>query len=105
MSSRRTNTKQEMLLSTVELPRERGSAAVTIDAILARSNTPRGSVYYHFPNGRGEILAQALDMAGDGIGSLIEAATVEGGQSPRSNSFTPFGRPSFGTQTSTPDAR
>lgn len=74
----RTNTKQEMLLSTVELLRERGSAAVTIDAILARSNAPRGSVYYHFPNGRGDILAQALDMAGDGIGSLIEAATVEG---------------------------
>ncbi|MGV8871244.1 MAG: TetR/AcrR family transcriptional regulator [Rhodococcus sp. (in: high G+C Gram-positive bacteria)] len=76
--ARRTNTRQKMLLSAVELLRVRGSAAVTVDAILAHSNAPRGSVYHHFPDGRGEILADALNLAGDAIGTMIEAAAKEG---------------------------
>lgn len=63
-----------MVVSAAELLRERGAAAVTIDAVLARSGAPRGSVYHHFPAGRGQLLREALAFAGDEITARIDAA-------------------------------
>jgi TetR/AcrR family transcriptional repressor of lmrAB and yxaGH operons len=74
----RTHTRKKMLVSSVELLRERGASGVTVDAVLARSQAPRGSVYHHFPGGRSEIIAEALGLAGDTISSIIERSTAEG---------------------------
>ena len=63
-----------MLRSAAELLRERGAAGVTIDAVLARSGSPRGSVYHHFPEGRSQILREALQFAGDEITAAIDQA-------------------------------
>jgi TetR/AcrR family transcriptional regulator, lmrAB and yxaGH operons repressor len=71
----RSVTRQKMLLSSVELLRERGAGGVTVDAVLSRSQSPRGSVYHHFPGGRGEIISEALGLAGDTISGIIEQAT------------------------------
>lgn len=68
-----------MLVSAAELLRERGAAAVTVDAVLARSGAPRGSVYHHFPGGRGQILREALQFAGDQIAGRIDAAAGDSG--------------------------
>jgi TetR/AcrR family transcriptional regulator, lmrAB and yxaGH operons repressor len=67
-----------MLVSAAELMRERGAAGVTIDAVLSRSSAPRGSVYYHFPGGRNQILAEALRYAGDVITTRIDNAIADG---------------------------
>lgn len=68
-----------MLNSAAELLRERGAAAVTVDAVLARSGAPRGSVYHHFPRGRSQILREALQFAGDEIATRIDAAAGSSG--------------------------
>lgn len=68
-----------MLLSAAELLRERGAAAVTIDAVLSRSGAPRGSVYHHFPGGRSQLLREALQFAGDQIAATIDTAADQGG--------------------------
>lgn len=71
-----------MLVAAAELLRERGAAGVTIDAVLARSAAPRGSVYHHFPGGRSEILRDALQFAADemlttiGPGPDVSAVTL-----------------------------
>ncbi|WP_108922279.1 TetR/AcrR family transcriptional regulator [Mycobacterium montefiorense] len=67
-----------MLVSAAEVMRERGAAGVTIDAVLARSGAPRGSVYYHFPEGRNQILSEALRFSGDSITATIDAAAEHG---------------------------
>jgi TetR/AcrR family transcriptional regulator, lmrAB and yxaGH operons repressor len=67
-----------MLVAAAEVMRERGAAGVTIDEVLARSGAPRGSVYYHFPEGRNQILAEALVWAGDAITDGIDAAAGRG---------------------------
>jgi TetR/AcrR family transcriptional regulator, lmrAB and yxaGH operons repressor len=74
----RSTTRQKMLLSSVELLRERGAGGVTVDAVLSRSQSPRGSVYHHFPGGRAEIISEALALAGDTTSAIIERATAEG---------------------------
>lgn len=68
-----------MLISAAEMLRERGVAGVTIDEVLARSGAPRGSVYYHFPGGRNQILTEALQYAGDVITEVMDEAAAHGG--------------------------
>lgn len=68
-----------MLISAAEVLRERGAAGVTIDEVLARSGAPRGSVYYHFPEGRNQILTEALQYASDLVSDVIDAAAAKGG--------------------------
>jgi len=68
-----------MLISAAEVLRERGAAGLTIDEVLARSGAPRGSVYYHFPEGRNQILTEALQYAGGAITGVIDEAAQKGG--------------------------
>jgi len=77
-TTKRTNTRKKMLVSAAQVMRERGAAGVTIDAVLARSGAPRGSVYYHFPEGRNQILTEALRYAGDAITATIDDAADRG---------------------------
>ena len=66
-----------MLVSAAEVLRERGAAGVTIDEVLARSGAPRGSVYHHFPEGRSQILREALDYAAYEISTSLDEAAKE----------------------------
>ena len=75
---KRGDTRAKMLASAAEVMRERGAAGVTIDAVLARSGAPRGSVYYHFPDGRNQILTEALRYSGDSITAMIDDAAERG---------------------------
>jgi TetR/AcrR family transcriptional regulator, lmrAB and yxaGH operons repressor len=68
-----------MVISAAEMLRERGAAGVTIDEVLARSGAPRGSVYYHFPDGRNQLLTEALQYAGEAITEVIDKAAGNGG--------------------------
>ncbi|KDF00166.1 TetR family transcriptional regulator [Mycolicibacterium aromaticivorans JS19b1 = JCM 16368] len=73
----RGSTRTKMLVSAAEMLRERGAAGVTIDEVLARSGAPRGSVYHHFPEGRSQILREALEYAGYAITTAIDEAACE----------------------------
>jgi TetR/AcrR family transcriptional repressor of lmrAB and yxaGH operons len=75
---KRGDTRTKMLISAAEVMRERGAAGVTIDEVLIRSGAPRGSVYYHFPDGRNQILTEALQYAGDAITADIDDAASRG---------------------------
>ena len=75
-TKKRGSTRSKMLLSAAEVLRETGAAGVTIDEVLARSGAPRGSVYYHFPDGRNQLLTEALQFAGDSITAVIDEAAA-----------------------------
>lgn len=77
-TTKRGGTRDKMLISAAQVMRECGAAGVTIDSVLARSGAPRGSVYYHFPNGRNQILAEALRYSGDTITAVIDEAAERG---------------------------
>lgn len=76
--TKRTGTRTKMLVSAADVLRERGAAGVTIDEVLTRSGAPRGSVYYHFPEGRSQILTEALRYAGDAITATIDDTADRG---------------------------
>ncbi len=77
--TKRGSTRINMLVGAAEVLRERGAAGVTIDEVLQRSGAPRGSVYYHFPEGRSQIVYEALQLAGESITELIDEAATKGG--------------------------
>lgn len=66
-----------MIASTALLVRERGARATSLDAILAHSRAPRGSLYHHFPGGRAQLLHEATDYAGEYLARRLERATDE----------------------------
>ena len=76
--TKRGSTRNKMLVSAAEVLRERGAAGVTIDEVLTRSGAPRGSVYHHFPEGRNQILTEALQYAGEAITTVIDDAADNG---------------------------
>jgi AcrR family transcriptional regulator len=72
MSPRKGGSRDRMVLSAALLLREFGASATSIDRVLGHSGAPRGSVYYHFPGGRAQLIDEAVAFAGDFIGGLIE---------------------------------
>jgi AcrR family transcriptional regulator len=61
-----------MILSTALLIRERGARATSLDAILAHSGAPRGSIYHHFPGGREQLLREATAYSGEYVARKLE---------------------------------
>lgn len=83
-------TKASMVEAAGEIARRRGYEAAGVREILERSGAPRGSFYFHFPDGREALLREgiaataaqwkaALEAALDSVDALDEAmrATCE----------------------------
>lgn len=69
---KRDDTRQRMLTSALALLRERGANGVTLDAVLAHSGAPRGSIYHHFPGGRDQLVVEAAAIGGDLVADILE---------------------------------
>lgn len=57
----RVATRERMLDAAESLMREGGLAAAGIKQLVERAGAPIGSVYHHFPGGKSELAAIALD--------------------------------------------
>lgn len=83
-------TRDRMISSTVALMQEQGANAITVDAVLAHSGAPRGSVYYHFPGGRDEMILAAVNRAGDDISAKLELFLARADAADAVAAFTGF---------------
>jgi AcrR family transcriptional regulator len=54
-----------MIASAVKLLAMHGFQATSFSSVLRDSGAPRGSVYHHFPDGKDQLIAAAIDLAGD----------------------------------------
>lgn len=63
--------RERMVRSAALLIRERGAKATAIADVLKHSGAPRGSAYHYFPDGRTQLLCEAVDYAGDYIAARI----------------------------------
>ncbi|MET8956900.1 TetR/AcrR family transcriptional regulator [Streptomyces sp. NPDC004533] len=55
---RQSSAKQQMIIAARRLFRERGYLGTSFADVLAESGAPRGSVYFHFPDGKEELAAE-----------------------------------------------
>jgi len=70
-------TRQAIVDAAAELFRRQGYAGTSISNIIAQSRQPRGSLYFHFPDGKQEIAHEALTQSADELGDLLEAVFAQ----------------------------
>jgi AcrR family transcriptional regulator len=73
-----SNPREQMIRTAVELMRERGVEATSFSEVLGRSGAPRGSIYYHFPGGKAQLIEEATRWAGAFIAAGERTAVEQG---------------------------
>lgn len=59
-----TGTRDKMVTGAVELIRRRGVNATSVREVVRHTDTPRGSIRHHFPNGKLQLVEEAVALAG-----------------------------------------
>lgn len=66
-------SRDAFIVSTGRLLRRQGYAATGLNEIVSRSGAPRGSLYFHFPGGKEELAAAAMERTGEELRGAIAA--------------------------------
>ncbi|WP_406280726.1 TetR/AcrR family transcriptional regulator [Nocardia sp. NBC_00881] len=77
MGAKGTETRGKLVDATRALVERHGYYGAGLNQILAASGAPRGSLYFHFPGGKDELVAEAIAQSGKEIAALID--TIEPG--------------------------
>jgi TetR/AcrR family transcriptional repressor of lmrAB and yxaGH operons len=74
-------SRQRMIEATIELMRTSGLTGAGINEIVRESAAPKGSVYHFFPDGKLQIVTEALSQYSPRVMRFMEEA-LSGGRSP-----------------------
>ncbi|MEO3783023.1 TetR/AcrR family transcriptional regulator [Actinocorallia sp. B10E7] len=77
--SKGRDTRMRMVGVMAEAVEEKGAAGTGINEVLRRSGAPRGSLYFHFPGGKDELVEAALRFGAGQVEELVLRAASEGG--------------------------
>jgi AcrR family transcriptional regulator len=64
-----------MVAGAARLLAERGLQETSFSEVLELTGAPRGSIYHHFPDGKDQLIASAIDLAGSHAIALIDRST------------------------------
>lgn len=68
------STREKLIVTAATLFQRQGVRATGLAEILKVSGTPKGSLYYYFPKGKTELIAAAIDYAGNKIKNYVKNA-------------------------------
>lgn len=71
------NGRERILDATVALLRMKGPNASGTAEILARAHAPRGSFYFHFPDGKDQLIAESIDRHSENTAQAIKTALAD----------------------------
>ncbi|MBC3917123.1 TetR/AcrR family transcriptional regulator [Undibacterium sp. CY18W] len=60
-----SDVRQRMIEGAMTLLAQRGLQSTSFSEVVATTGAPRGSLYHHFPDGKDQLVAAAIDLAGD----------------------------------------
>lgn len=66
-----TDTRDRLIRTTSRLLRTQGYGATGLNQIVAEAGAPKGSMYFHFPGGKQELAAAALDRFAERLGAAM----------------------------------
>ena len=69
---KRTDTRARMLDTAADLLHRQGYTATGLNQILEESRAPKGSLYFHFPGGKEELMSLALERASESLTEMLE---------------------------------
>jgi TetR/AcrR family transcriptional regulator, lmrAB and yxaGH operons repressor len=68
------STREHMIETTASLVHRRGFYGTSLNEILTESGAPRGSLYYHFPGGKEELVLEATRQGVAMVTQLLKEA-------------------------------
>jgi TetR/AcrR family transcriptional repressor of lmrAB and yxaGH operons len=74
------STRDRLLDAMVSLMRSKGAAATGTKEILEVAAAPRGSFYFHFPEGKDQLVLEALDLAAADTLALLDRSLADDGR-------------------------
>ncbi len=72
-----TTTRERIIQTTCDLIENQGYHATGLNQIVQESGAPKGSIYYHFPQGKDSITAEAVLFAGQNVAERIQVNLAE----------------------------
>lgn len=70
--SKEHGPRDRMVFSAAQLIRRRGVTATGVRDVVAHAGAPRGSVQHYFPQGKEQLVNEAVEWAGQYAGARIE---------------------------------
>lgn len=74
-----SSTRDRILEKTCELLESQGYHATGLNQIVKESGTPKGSLYYYFPEGKEEITEEAIRRTGELVSERVRANLAQEG--------------------------
>jgi TetR/AcrR family transcriptional repressor of lmrAB and yxaGH operons len=71
------DTRERLLRSTYRLLRRQGYGATGLNQVVAEADAPKGSMYFHFPGGKEELAAAAIDQFAERATAALERLLAE----------------------------
>ena len=62
-----------MVRTTAKLLQRQGYHGTGLNQIVAESDSPKGSIYFHFPGGKEQLATEALDLSGGVVADQLVA--------------------------------
>ncbi|MCG6493748.1 TetR/AcrR family transcriptional regulator [Kitasatospora sp. A2-31] len=78
MGAKGEETRARLVAGTRNLIEAQGYFGTGLNQIVSESGAPRGSLYFHFPEGKDQLVAAAILQAGQEIEELLKSLAREG---------------------------
>lgn len=70
----RGQTRERLLHTAGDLFRRQGYGATGLSQVIAESGSPKGVLYFHFPDGKEQLAAESVAASGAALGARMAAA-------------------------------
>jgi TetR/AcrR family transcriptional repressor of lmrAB and yxaGH operons len=77
MMKKSSNAKEKLVETTSRLLQHQGYHATGLNQIIKESKTPKGSLYYYFPNGKEELVSEAVRCSRDFVAERIREGLAQ----------------------------
>jgi TetR/AcrR family transcriptional repressor of lmrAB and yxaGH operons len=72
-----SDTRERLVRSTSRLLRTQGYAATGLNQVMAEADAPKGSMYFHFPGGKEQLAAAAIDLFAERSSARLDRQLTE----------------------------
>ncbi|WP_096186936.1 TetR/AcrR family transcriptional regulator [Evansella halocellulosilytica] len=66
------NSREDMIKTTAYLLQSKGYFGTGLNDIIKHSGAPKGSIYYHFPNGKEQLATEAIEWTKQSVSDFIK---------------------------------